>query len=60
MRSLPTPALPAAPRQLSIPFDSGRLRGISTSDRRTALARLTCLLLDAAGVAVGEHDDDER
>ena len=60
MRSLPTPALPAAPRQLSIPFDSGRLRGISTSDRRTALARLTCLLLEAAGVAVGEHDDDER
>ncbi len=60
MRSLPTPALPAAPRQLSIPFDSGRLRGISTSDRRTALARLTCLLLEAAGVAAGEHDDDER
>ena len=60
MRSLPTPALPAASRQLSIPFDSGRLRGISPSDRRTALARLTCLLLEAAGVAVGEHDDDER
>jgi hypothetical protein len=60
MRSLPTPALPAASRQLSIPFDSGRLRGISLSDRRTALARLTRLLLEAAGVAAEEHDDDER
>jgi hypothetical protein len=60
MRSLPTPALPAAPRQLSIPFDSGRLRGISPSDRRAALARLTRLLLEAAGVAAEERDDDER
>jgi hypothetical protein len=60
MRSLPTPALPAAPRQLSIPFDSGRLRGISPSDRRSALVRLTRLLLEAAGVAAEEHDDDQR
>ena len=60
MRSLPTAALPATPRQLSIPSDSGRLRGISPSDRRTALARLTCLLLEAAGVAAEERDDDER
>ena len=61
MRSLPTPALPpAAPRQLSIPFDSGRLRGMSPSERRTALVRLTGLLLEATGVAAGENDDDER
>jgi hypothetical protein len=60
MRHLPTAALPATLRQLSIPFDSGRLRGISPSDRRTALARLTRLLLEAAGVAVEERDDDER
>jgi hypothetical protein len=61
MRHLPTPALPAAPRQLSIPFDSGRLRGINPSDRRTALARLTRLLLEAAaGVAAEERDDDQR
>ena len=61
MRSPPTPALPsAAPRQLSMPFDSGKLRGIGPSDRRTALTRLTRLLLEAAGVAVGERDDDER
>ena len=61
MRSLPTPALPsAAPRQLSIPFDSGRLRGMSPSERSTVLARLASLLLEAAGVAAGESDDDER
>jgi hypothetical protein len=60
MRSLPTLPLPAAPRQLSIPFDSGRLQGISASDRRMVLARLTHLLLEAAGVAAEERDDDER
>lgn len=60
MRSLPTLPRPAAPRQLSIPFDSARLRGISDLDRRTALAWLTRLLLEAAGVAAEEHDDDER
>ena len=60
MRSLPTPALLPAARQLSIPFDSGRLRGMNPSERSTALVRLTGLLLEAAGVAAGEHDDDER
>jgi hypothetical protein len=61
MRSLPTPVLAVvALRQLSIPFDSGRLRGMSPLDRRTALARLTRVLLEAAGVGVEERDDDER
>lgn len=61
MRSQPTPALlPAAPHQLSIPFETGRLRGMSPSERSTALVRLASLLLEAAGVAAWEHDDDER
>jgi hypothetical protein len=60
MRRLPTLPRPAAPRQLRIPFDSGKLRGISDVDRRMALARLTRLLLEAAGVAAEERDDDER
>jgi hypothetical protein len=60
MRSLPTLPLPPAPRQLSIPFDSGKLQRISTSDRRIAVARLTRLLLEAAGVVAEERDDDER
>ncbi len=48
------------PRQLSMALDSGRLRGMSPSERKTALARLASLLLKAAGVAAGERDDDER
>ena len=61
MRNLPTPALPsAAPRQLSMVLDSVRLRGMSPSERGAALAQLAGLLLEAAGVAVRESDDDER
>jgi len=61
MRRLPTPAPPAAaPRQLSIPFDSGRLRRMNSSDRRMAPARLARLLLEAAGVVEEERDNDER
>ena len=61
MKSPPTSALPpTAPRQLSIPFDSARLRGMSPSDRSTVLTRLASVLLEAAGVADGERDDDEH
>jgi len=61
MRRQPAPTPPvAAPRQLNIPLDSQRLRGISLSDRRTALVRLARLLSEAAGVAEEERDDDER
>ena len=61
MKNSPAPAVPsAAPRQLSIAFDSARLRGMSFSERRIAVARLASLLLEAAGVAAEERDDDER
>jgi hypothetical protein len=60
MRRQPPPTPAADPRQLSIPLVSERLRGISPSDRRTALARLARLLSEAAGVAAEERDDDER
>ncbi len=61
MRSPPISALPpTAPRQLSRPFDSVRLRGMSPSERRIALARLASLLLEAADVAAGKRDDGER
>jgi hypothetical protein len=33
---------------------------MSPSERRTALAQLASLLTEAAGVAAGERDDDER
>ena len=55
-----TPPLSAPPRQLSIPFDSARLRGMTPADRRISLARLASLLLEAAGVAAGESNDGER
>jgi hypothetical protein len=61
MRNLLAPAPPAtAPRQLSIALDSVRLRGMSHSERRAVLARLAGLLMEAVGVAVQEHDDDEQ
>jgi hypothetical protein len=61
MKNSPVPAVvSAAPRQLSILFDSARLRGMSPSDRRAALARLANLLLEAANIAAEEGDDDQR
>jgi hypothetical protein len=60
MRRLPTLPVPAASRQLSIPFDSRELQGISASDRRIALARLTRLLLEATNLEAEKRDDDER
>ena len=61
MKSPPTPVLPLpVPRQLSIPFDSARLRGMTSAERRISLARLASLLLEAASVTVGESDNGER
>jgi hypothetical protein len=50
----------AAPRQLCIPLDSARLRGMSPTERRISLARLAGLLLEAAGITAGESDNGER
>jgi hypothetical protein len=61
MRNLPLPALPSTrPRQLSMALDSASLRGISSSERRIALAQLALILMEAAGVVMGERSDDER
>ncbi len=61
MRNLPVPARPPShPRQLSMALDSVSVRGMSPSERCTALAQLTTLLMEAAGVAAGERGDDER
>lgn len=60
MRSLPMPVQPAATsRQLSMPFEPGRLRGMCAQERQAILLWLTRLLLEAAGV-VEERDDDGR
>jgi hypothetical protein len=61
MNILPAPAVPSpAPHQLSIAYDSAKLRGMTSAERRIALARLASLLLEAANVAAGERDDDKR
>jgi len=61
MRNSSAPAvLSAAPRQLSIAFDSARFRGMTPSERRVAVARLASLLLEAANIAVEEREDDQR
>ena len=60
-KSVPTtPAPSVVPRQLSIAFDSVRLRGMNTSERAKAIACLVNLLMQAAGAATGERVDDER
>lgn len=54
-KSVPTTAAPriVPPRQLSIVFDSLRLRGMNTSERTKAIACLANILMQAAGVAMG-------
>jgi len=61
MKNPPTPALPfKPPRQLTMTLDFVSVRGMSPSEHRTALAQLAALLMEAAGIAAGEHGDDER
>ena len=62
MPSLPTaaPSSAAAPRQLSLSLDSTKLRGMTPADRGAALAVLARLLMEAAGAAATERDDDGR
>lgn len=49
---------PAEPRQMSITFESNRLRGLPAAERTKALMDLAYLLMLAAGVAVEENDDE--
>ena len=55
-----TPVPSAAPRQLSIVFDSIRLQGMNASERAKAIACLANLLMQAAGIVTEKRDDDER
>ena len=61
MANPPRPAPPSTtPRQLSMALDSATLRGMSGAERAAAVARLANLLMEAAGVAAEERDDDRR
>jgi hypothetical protein len=54
------PATTRRPRQLSMSLESVRLRGMDPSQRAIVVARLASLLMEAAGIAAGERDDDGR
>ena len=49
---------PSAARQLAMILDSAKLRGMSPAERSETVALLAGLLLEAAGVATAESDDD--
>jgi hypothetical protein len=60
--SVPTPALlpHPKPKQLSIAFDAIQLQALNRSERTKVLSCLAHLLLQAAGVATKECDDDKH
>ena len=61
MKTPPTSVLlRAASRQLSIPFGTTKLCGMTAAERRISLGRLASLLLEAAHIAAEERDDDQR
>lgn len=61
MKALPPPAtLPMPIQQLSIPFDTPQIRGLSDAERSAVVARLANLLMAAAGVATKEASDGEQ
>ncbi|ESX83655.1 MULTISPECIES: hypothetical protein [unclassified Mesorhizobium] len=59
MKALPLPpTLPVLTQQLSMPFDTPQMRGLSDGERSVVVARLATLLMAAAGVATKETSDD--
>ncbi len=57
---LPAPATPAAPRQLSMVFESPVLQGMSPYQRAKAVTQLAIVLMQAAGMQTQEARDDEH
>jgi hypothetical protein len=49
-----------APRQLSMMFDTAKLRGLTPPERTVIIVRLARVLLEAAGIPVREQDDERR
>jgi hypothetical protein len=61
MRSAFHPTGPTKPpRQLAISLDRPVLNGMTPVDRNTAIRRLACLLMEAAGADPEEIGDDDR
>jgi hypothetical protein len=59
MRSRNT-LVPASGRQLDLIFKTRTLDGLSDKDRKKAISTLACLLMQAAGLAVEELNDDQH
>ena len=61
MTPTPDPKTPAPqtplPRQLAMAFDSIRLRGMTSAERRSAVTTLAILLIEAAEPGMGGSDD---
>lgn len=51
---------PPSPKQLLMPLDSTRLRGMSPTGRQQIVTCLAILLTEAAETADKERDDDGR
>ena len=51
---------PPSPKQLLMPLDSTRLRGMTPLERQQAVTRLALLLTEAAGAVDAEQSDDGR
>ena len=49
-----------APRQLSMVFDTAKLRGLTPPERTVIIVRLARILLEAAGVPMRERDDERH
>jgi hypothetical protein len=66
MTNLPRPigaprlSLPIASRQLSIAFETILIRGIPQAERAKIITHLANVLLQAAGAATGDGNDDEH
>lgn len=54
------PSLPTASRQLSLAFETIPIPGMLPSDRMKIIRHLASILLQAAGVAERDGDDDEQ
>ena len=59
MKKLPKPIPSSTPRQLSMGFNSVRLRVMEPDERASALSLLATVLMEAAGDAAGESSDDQ-
>ena len=60
MKSPKKSALLTEPHQLNLMFDAMRTAGLSSTERRKVALTLAQILMQAAGLAVEEFDDDGR